>query len=75
VAGTQPIKEPPDLSALRFGPDYVAFSDEEVRRRYGDRSTYLARFEEAANRAVKAGVILPAAVDGLLAEAAAAFPD
>jgi hypothetical protein len=69
------MKEPADLSALRFGPDYVALSSEEVYRRYGDRATYLARFEEAANRAVKAGVLLPGAVEGLLAEATGAFPD
>jgi hypothetical protein len=75
LAGTTRADEPPDLSTIGFGPQYVAFSADEVRRRYGGLATYLARFEEAAGRAVDSGVLLPGAVAGLLADAADAFPD
>ncbi|HUJ67786.1 MAG TPA: alpha/beta hydrolase domain-containing protein [Acidimicrobiales bacterium] len=74
LAGTSPTAEALDFSTIDFGPQYAPFPAEEVRRRYGDRATYLDRFEEAARRAVKSGVLLPGAVDKLLAEAAAAFP-
>ncbi len=53
---------------------YVAWSVEELRRRYGDRSGYLDRFAAAAQAAVDAGVLLPADRDALVADAAANFP-
>ncbi|NJN50636.1 MAG: hypothetical protein HC809_01410 [Gammaproteobacteria bacterium] len=51
------------------------FAAAELRDRYGKRETFLARFEQAARRAVSDGVLRPHAVDGLLVEAAATWPD
>ena len=42
---------------------------------YGDLAKYLARFEEAARAAEKAGVLLPRDVTALVDEARAAYPD
>ena len=52
----------------------VPFPPDEVRRLYGDLDTYLARFEEAARAAEKAGVLLPRDVTALVDEARAAYP-
>jgi hypothetical protein len=50
------------------------FPPDKVQALYGGRSIYLARFEEAARSAEKAGVLLVRDVDGLLAEAATSWP-
>jgi len=58
----------------RLNGSWEPFPDDKVRALYGDRATYLARFEEAARAAEKAGVLLARDVDALLAEAADAWP-
>jgi hypothetical protein len=58
----------------RLNGSWEPFPDDKVRSLYGDRATYLARFEEAARAAEKAGVLLARDVDALLAEAADAWP-
>jgi Alpha/beta hydrolase domain len=73
LAHNSAIQRTPDTFARLVG-SYEAFSAEEVRRRYGSRDEYLARFEEAARGAVTAGVVPPRDVPPLLAEAAAALP-
>jgi hypothetical protein len=59
---------------LVLNGSWEPFPAEKVRALYGDRATYLARFEEAARAAEKAGVLLERDVDSLLAEAAEAWP-
>ena len=69
-------------SALQQSPDVFArlvgfherFPVEKVRELYGDRDTYLARYEEATRAAEAASVVLPRDVDLLLAEGEAGFP-
>ena len=51
------------------------FAAEEVQSRYGDRASFLERFEAAARAAVDAGVLQPREVERLLAEAAGLWPD
>ena len=53
----------------RLGGSSVPFPAEQVRSLYGGESGYLARFEQAAREAEKAGVLLPRDVDALLDEA------
>jgi hypothetical protein len=50
------------------------FTAEKVRARYGDRASFLERFEAAARAAVDAGVLRPREVERLLAEAAGLWP-
>ena len=45
------------------------FSDDKLRSLYGDPASYVARFEEAARAAEKAGVLLPRDVEALVEEA------
>lgn len=56
-----------------LGGSCVPFPPEKVRSLYGDRETYLARFEEATKAGEKAGVILARDVEPLIREAASAF--
>lgn len=58
----------------RLAGSHEPFLPEKVRTLYGDVDAYLARFEEAARAAEKAGAILPRDVDGLLADAREEFP-
>jgi len=58
----------------RLGGSCVLFPPEKVRALYGDRATYLARFEEATRAAEKAAVIRERDVEPLLAEASANVP-
>ena len=51
------------------------FPADEIRRLYGDKSTYLTRFEAAAQNAVAAGVLMPRDVVPLLQEAGSHWPD
>jgi hypothetical protein len=51
------------------------FAAEEVQSRYGDRASFLERFEAAARAAVDAGALRPREVERLLAEAAGLWPD
>jgi hypothetical protein len=73
LAHNSAIRRTPDVFARLVGT-YEAFPAEEVRRRYGTREGYLARYEEAARAAVASGVVLPRDVEAMLAEADAAFP-
>ena len=50
------------------------FPVDKVRRLYGSRDAYLARYEEALRAAEAVSVVLPRDVDPLVAEAAATFP-
>jgi hypothetical protein len=61
-----------DIFSVLWGSS-VPFPAAEVRARYGDAATFLARFEEAARAAEKAGVLLPRDVPPLLEEARAAY--
>ena len=73
LAHNSAIQRTPDTFARLVG-SHEAFSAEEVRRRYGSRDAYLARYEKAARAAEAAGVVLPRDVDPLVADAAAALP-
>jgi hypothetical protein len=73
LAHNSAIQRTPDTFARLVG-SRDPFSADEVRRRYGTRDKYLARFEEAARGAVAAGVVPPRDVQPLLDEAATALP-
>jgi hypothetical protein len=73
LAHNSAIQRTPDTFARLVG-SHEPFSADEVRRRYGTRDEYLARFEEAARGAVAAGVVPPRDVQPLLDEAATALP-
>jgi hypothetical protein len=62
-----------DIFSVLYG-SCEPFPVEKVQALYGDRATYLARFEEAARAAEKAGVLLPRDVDALVDEARSAYP-
>jgi hypothetical protein len=61
------------IFALLYGSS-KPFAPEKVRALYGDVDTYVARFEEAARAAEKAGVLLPRDVEPLVAEARRSYP-
>jgi hypothetical protein len=73
LSGTTSSPGPSTSTGADFGPSYVDFPADELWRRYGDRAHYLVQFEQAAQDAVAAGVLLERDVEPLLAEAAAAF--
>jgi hypothetical protein len=73
IAHNSAVPAGSDVFALLNG-SWAPFPPEQVRALYGDRATYLARFEEAARAAEKAGVLLERDVDALLAEAAEVWP-
>jgi hypothetical protein len=62
-----------DILSILYG-SWKPFPVEKVTALYGDRATYLARFEEVARAAEKAGVLLARDVDALISEARDAFP-
>jgi hypothetical protein len=62
-----------DIFAFLGGSSHP-FSREKVHSLYGDRPSFLAKFEEAARRAVGAGVLLPRDVAPLVAEAERDWP-
>lgn len=74
VAQNSAIPLTPDIYAYLGGSSH-AFPAEKIRGLYGDKATFLAKFEEAANRAVAAGVLMPRDVAGLMTEAAENWPD
>jgi len=61
-----------DIYSILYGSS-VPFSAEKQRELYGDVDTYVARFEEAARAAEKAGVLLPRDVPALVEEARSSF--
>ena len=73
LAHNSAIQQTPDVFARLMG-FHEAFPDEKVRRLYGSRDAYLARYEEALRAAEAASVVLPRDVDPLVAEATATFP-
>jgi hypothetical protein len=73
LAHNSAIQRTPDVFARLVG-SHEAFSAEEVRRRYGTRDSYIARYEKAAIAAVAAGTVLPRDLEPLMSEAAAALP-
>jgi hypothetical protein len=73
LAHNSAIQRTPDAFARLVG-SHAPFSAEEVRRRYGTRDGYLARYEQAARAAEEGGVVLPREVPALLNEAAEALP-
>jgi hypothetical protein len=64
----------PDIFAVLGGSSHP-FSKEKIHALYADKSSFLAKFTAAANRAVSAGVLLPRDVAPLVAEAESNWPD
>lgn len=62
-----------DIFAVLGGSSHP-FSKERVVALYGDRETFLAKFEQAARAAEAAGVIRPRELPKLVAEASATWP-
>jgi hypothetical protein len=73
IAHNSAISQGSDVFSRLVGY-HQAFTLEALRERYGTRAGYLARFEEAAQAAADAAVILPRDVDRLVAEATANIP-
>ena len=63
-----------DIFAYLGGSSH-AFPREKVHALYGDKASFLAKFEAAAQRAVATGVLLPRDVAPLNTEADAAWPE
>ncbi len=63
-----------DVFAYLRGSSYP-FTADKLRTLYGDKASFLAKFEAAAQRALAAGVLLPRDVAGLVAEAGAGWCD
>jgi Alpha/beta hydrolase domain len=73
IAQNSAIPVADDIFSVLYGSS-VPFPAEKVDQLYGDAATFLARFEEAARGAEKAGVLLPRDVSALVDEARASFP-
>jgi hypothetical protein len=73
IARNSAIPAADDIFSLLYGSS-VPFPAATIDALYGDASTFLARFEEAARSAEKAGVLLPRDVQPLLDEARASSP-
>ncbi len=67
-----PLKE--DIYAYLGGSSHP-FTREKIHALYGDKASFLAKFEMAAEQAVTAGVLLPRDANALLEEAAATYPE
>jgi hypothetical protein len=74
VAQNSAIPLSDDIFAVLGGSSHP-FTAEKVRARYGDRTSFLQRFENAARAAVDAGVLRPREVERLLSEAAMLWPE
>jgi hypothetical protein len=72
IARNSAVPVADDIFSLLYGSS-VPFPPDQVRALYGDAATFVARFEEAARSAEKAGVLLPRDVQPLVEEARAAF--
>jgi hypothetical protein len=68
IAQNSAIPAAQDIFSILYGSS-VPFPAAELRELYGDAATFLARFEEAARAAEKAGVLLPRDVGPLVEEA------
>lgn len=73
LAHNSAIQQSPDVFSRLVG-FHEDFPVEKVRALYGDRATYLARYDAATRVAEAEAVILPRDVDPLLAEAAESVP-
>jgi hypothetical protein len=73
IAHNSAIQKSPDVFARLVGY-HEAFPPDKVRERYGSRSEYLARYENAVGQAEAASVILPRDVEPLLEEARSGWP-
>lgn len=73
IAHNSAIPVADDIFSVLYGSS-VPFPAAKVRELYGDAATFLARFEEAARAAEKAGVLLRRDVLALVDEARASFP-
>jgi hypothetical protein len=73
LAHNSAIQRTPDVFARLVG-SHEAFSVETMRQLYGDRDDYLARYEEAAEEAAAASVILARDIEPLITEAATKVP-
>jgi hypothetical protein len=74
LAQNSAISAADDIFSVLYGSS-VPFPAAKVRALYGDAATFVARFEDAARAAEKAGVLLPRDVPVLVEEAAATFAD
>jgi len=73
LAHNSAIQRTPDVFARLVG-SHEPFPVEKVRRLYGNRDGYLARYKAAALAAEAGSVVLPRDVDPLVAEAVAKAP-
>jgi hypothetical protein len=73
IAQNSAIPVADDIFSVLYGSS-VPFPAAKVHELYGDEATFLARFEEAARGAEKAGVLLPRDVPALVDEARSSFP-
>jgi hypothetical protein len=74
IAQNSAIPVADDIFSVLYGSS-VPFSKPLLRELYGDAATFVARFEEAAHAAEKAGVLLSRDVGPLTDEAQASFLD
>jgi Alpha/beta hydrolase domain len=72
IATNSAIPLAPDVYSMLGGSSHP-FGPDAIIERYGDRATFLARFEEAARAAEETGVLLPRDVRALLDEASDAW--
>ena len=72
LAQNSAIPRADDIQALLRGARN-SFNAEKLRALYGDKPTFMARFNAAAERAVAAGVLMPRDVAQLLVEANASW--
>jgi hypothetical protein len=73
IAQNSAIPLAPDIWAF-LGGSCHPFPPEKLRDLYGDKRTYLARFEAAARAAEAQGVLLPRDVEALIEEARVTYP-
>ena len=73
VATNSAVPLTADLIAL-LGGSCFAFDAEKIKSLYGDRATFIAQFEAAAENAVRNGVLRPRDVPELVAEAELNWP-
>jgi hypothetical protein len=73
IARNSAVPVADDIFSILYGSS-VPFPADQLRELYGDAATYLARFEDAARTAEKAGFLLPRDVVTLVDEARASYP-
>ena len=73
VATNSAVPLTADLIAL-LGGSCFAFDAEKIKSLYGNKETFIAQFEAAAENAVRNGVLRPRDVPELVAEAELNWP-